>query len=677
MIRLLLLLALLPSLALAQPARVGPLGIQNNLSELLANGSGAQAAAQANLGLGSIATQSAGAVSITGGTIGGLTSLGVNGILTHHAGTETVSAAVAPAFDFLAGFTGTAIGNPSFVYSGLKLVVSPDSLALPNTNQFFNGFQIQHNYGSTTAMTGNRQAMQINLVQAGTTGNTIASGTNGFYTALQTYSQASFNDNGTGLTSGTAHGRSFGAAFATQLNTGATNWYQATALELNAQIQTGASSAIKTALSIASVGASNVTQGTLVDAGIWMYSANGAALVKNAILIGGGGLNSFPIDPAGCYICDDTTGSVTATTAYGIHWTGAFTTASISVPGLVVGPLGATTFSASGTALTVTHAMSVGGLATLTGGFVATAGSVQGKISGADSSFLLGAASVKTYSGAASAAQISFLSQHILRGTVASGSQSYAQFWASDDGAVAPTSGGQLAIVSILDTVTANAIGNRWGLDITVANSAALTAGAVAFGGVRAQVEPAFNMGGTDLTIGGSLGLNFGANITANATGTATFLRNVTGMEIDIGISTGASAYAKEGLKIVVLGTDAVAGAVWDYGLSIQGQNGQAAGKGLTTGLVFGGNGGFGLVSTATMINAFVGNGTMLADKGIDFSGVTFTTAFLKSTGFLVDPTGIVTAASYKAGAVAGVSCAANTVTLLTEVVTNGIVTHC
>lgn len=63
-----LLLGLGASPAFALSYR-GPLQISNNLSEIFQNGG--QAAARANLGLGSVATQSAAAIAVTGGTING------------------------------------------------------------------------------------------------------------------------------------------------------------------------------------------------------------------------------------------------------------------------------------------------------------------------------------------------------------------------------------------------------------------------------------------------------------------------------------------------------------------------------------------------------------------------------------------------------------------------------
>lgn len=298
---------------------------------------------------------------------------------------------------------------------------------------------------------------------------------------------------------------------------------------------------------------------------------------------------------------------------------------------------------------TVTGPLSVSGLSTLSGGFTSTGSNLTGTLSGANSQFVLGGGGVRTYSGAGSASQGTLQIQNILRGTVASGFQPLVNIWASDDGALAG-SANEIAMLQITDTLTAAATGARWGIDVNMGNTAALAAGG-AMSGVRATTTPQFNMGGTDLTFAGSSGNNFGANIVANATGTATFLRGVTGLEVDIGVSAGASTSSKQGIKIVLLSTDANQGNLWDFGLSFESQVAQGSGPGLRTGIVFGGNGGFGISSTGTLINAFVGTGTMLAGIGIDWSGVTFSTAFLKSTGFLVDGSGNVTGASHKVGA--------------------------
>ena len=62
---------LLPIASFAQTSITGPLLIQNKLGEIAANGT--QSTVRGNIGLGSMATQSAGAVAITGGTIGNVT----------------------------------------------------------------------------------------------------------------------------------------------------------------------------------------------------------------------------------------------------------------------------------------------------------------------------------------------------------------------------------------------------------------------------------------------------------------------------------------------------------------------------------------------------------------------------------------------------------------------------
>jgi hypothetical protein len=58
---LLTFLIALPALA-ESPLRVGPMDVRNALGEIAADGAAAQAAARANLGLGSLAAQAAGAV---------------------------------------------------------------------------------------------------------------------------------------------------------------------------------------------------------------------------------------------------------------------------------------------------------------------------------------------------------------------------------------------------------------------------------------------------------------------------------------------------------------------------------------------------------------------------------------------------------------------------------------
>lgn len=268
--------------------------------------------------------------------------------LTVTRGTQTVAGAITPIINTSVSMTGTATGNPQLAYTDYQFTVQSDNVALPVTDQFLNGFQLQHNYGGA-AMTGNRQAMQVNLVQTATTGNVLA-GSTGFYVAFQSYSTTSTNDNGSGLTGATAHGRVFGGGMAAQLHSGATNYYQACALELNTQVDTGASTLVRSFLSVASV--AGAVQGTLVDAGIWFYGGSGARL-KHGILFGSGTLNNWSIDAAGTIIGADGGGGVSAAAAYGVDFSAVtFSTAFLKSVGFLVDPAGNTsalTYQVSGT----------------------------------------------------------------------------------------------------------------------------------------------------------------------------------------------------------------------------------------------------------------------------------------------------------------------------------------
>ena len=117
----LLTVALLWSaIASAQAPSGGPLLMQNSLSEIAARGT--QSVARTSLGLGSLATQSAGAAAITGGTISGLSSLGVVGNATI-GGTLGVTGAAA-----LAATTAQSL-NGEISIAGADLTGATDSTA--------------------------------------------------------------------------------------------------------------------------------------------------------------------------------------------------------------------------------------------------------------------------------------------------------------------------------------------------------------------------------------------------------------------------------------------------------------------------------------------------------------------------------------------------------------------
>lgn len=157
----------------------------------------------------------------------------------------------------------------------------------------------------------------------------------------------------------------------------------------------------------------------------------------------------------------------------------------------------------------------------------------------------------------------------------------------------------------------------------------------------------------------------------------ATFWRNAVGMEIDVGVQTGASLDTKTGLQVVTLPSDAVSGGLghdtayvigqgasaavgWDYGFRVNGVGGGFPIK--PTGSIFG-----------VPVTAFINGGTIA--NGFDLTNLTITGNAWKSTGFAVDGSGNVTGASYKVASTAGVTCSGTPTSSFASI--GGIVTHC
>lgn len=601
----------------------------------------------------------------------------LTGITTLRPGTQAVSAAVAPVLDFAAGFTGTATGNPAFVYSGLKLVISPDTLALPNANQFFAGLEFQHNFGGT-GFSGNRQAQKIILNQSAAIANPPGSGTSGFYTTQQLTSQMAFNAGGTGLTSGTAVGRAFAAGLETKLNSGATNFFQASGMEINVAIASGASALARSFLSLAAL--SGPVQGTAVDAGLWFYSAGGA-LMKTGMLFGGGTLNNWPLDPAGTIIGSDASGSVAAQAAIGIDFSGVtFSGFSLKLPGFTVDGTGRPT------AFSTLFLTPTGGFGTidpgsatllLKSGSTGSNGTVQ-----ALSPFTaptLAATKNIAFSGAPSTSAGGVRLASTLTGSLTTGQQPYLAIVLQNDAVAQTNISSTVEGIGIFHTVAAGATGNRWMVDASSASTVASTD--LHLGGYRATVTTSANMGGTGLTAVLANGNLFGANFVTQAFSGATFLAGVNALELDAEMRAGSSSYAKIALGIVQLANDGVQGAVDDQAISFNNQAAPVAGQAWLSLIGVGRNGGYppldptnGWILTVT---AHLGAGTVAAAGGLDLTNLAPATAFIQGTGFKIDPAGIMTASAYKVGAMAGVSCSAGVVSLVTEVVTNGIVTHC
>lgn len=167
--------------------------------------------------------------------------------------------------------------------------------------------------------------------------------------------------------------------------------------------------------------------------------------------------------------------------------------------------------------------------------------------------------------------------------------------------------------------------------------------------GVSSLAQSLYPMGGTGTGVSTAKGAIYGFGVLAIAYGPggtwpgATNIFNITGGEINVKIAPGASAYYKSGIQIASLSDDAVQGTAYDIGLSISAQSGSVGWK---TGIGFNkANGGFPVSSGGALIETV---DAFTVDRGIDLSsGVTYTTAAIKSPGFLVNGSGSVAVGTF------------------------------
>lgn len=144
-------------------------------------------------------------------------------------------------------------------------------------------------------------------------------------------------------------------------------------------------------------------------------------------------------------------------------------------------------------------------------------------------------------------------------------------------------------------------------------------------------------------------------------------------------VPAGAGAPYVYGLTVTKLAASVEQGTTADAAVHIIGDFAATNGKSWHNGIVFGTAGSsasFPLDITGSLIT-IAGSDTDTTAIGVDMSGAFFLTAEFKGMGFLVDGSGNVTGNSFTANTHVGVSCAANSVSLTTLVVTSGIVTHC
>ncbi len=150
-------------------------------------------------------------------------------------------------------------------------------------------------------------------------------------------------------------------------------------------------------------------------------------------------------------------------------------------------------------------------------------------------------------------------------------------------------------------------------------------------------------LGGTGSTMGQAKGQIFGLSPLAVLYPGATNILNVTGGEINVQVSRGASVAYKSGLQIVGTADDAVQGTVYDAALSISNQVGSV---GYRDGILFSAaNGKSALSVGATILK--VEDAPRLS-KGIDMTNAVFSTSAISSPGFAVDGDGAVATTSLR-----------------------------
>lgn len=191
-------------------------------------------------------------------------------------------------------------------------------------------------------------------------------------------------------------------------------------------------------------------------------------------------------------------------------------------------------------------------------------------------------------------------------------------------------------------------IGNRLGLNIDF-NYAGGTGNKAAgagnmFAGQWTYARASGNVGGTSGS-GNSWGSLWGGISSATLQSGATFWEACIAHEFNMGISAGASAARLQGVKIALQNNDQVLQMQTDYMLGMaQARN---TNQQVPTGISFGSDDGYWAIRSDGRLISTVASNILLAGPlpytcafGIDFSAVTFSTAFLKSAGFVVDGAG-------------------------------------
>lgn len=201
--------------------------------------------------------------------------------------------------------------------------------------------------------------------------------------------------------------------------------------------------------------------------------------------------------------------------------------------------------------------------------------------------------------------------------------------------------------------LTTGGNGSRIGhlTNVIIQNTGAETPGGATIQHVAScgWIQSAVNIGGTGFSpVTNSMGVLFGDNPKAALLTGATFWRGIVGSEFNIEIRTGASAYYKIGLQVVLTDSDTQQANNADDDIAVcvanQYQQASATVRGWRTAFGLGrGSGQFPLDPVnGRVMAAFTQGGTMEALGGIDLTAITFSGYAFASTGFQVSPTGSV-----------------------------------
>lgn len=239
----------------------------------------------------------------------------------------------------------------------------------------------------------------------------------------------------------------------------------------------------------------------------------------------------------------------------------------------------------------------------------------------------------------------------------------------SDTAAVTP--GGFGGLVTINEIVNTGATGGRQTLASFLnfeGSSNTSNTPYVALAGIATAGAPDGGTGTGQFT---SRGAFYGAGFVGVAGNGATNLNNVTAAEFNTAMQTGSSVFAKSGIQISGRTDDAVAGSgvnsmiwlynqsgavPWTYGIHLDGVINP-----------------WPIATTGTIM--FANSNTATITGGVDFTNVVFSGNAFASPSFSVNGSGVVTGASYKSGATAGVTCSGTPTSSFAS--SGGIVTHC